>query len=161
MKSSVLWVVIVLIVLGLGWYFLAGQAPAPQAPLPSEEMQQTTGEETGSVADILPGAGASVSAFTVRYTADGFSPSTMTVPAGATVTFINQGGGEMWVASDEHPSHTIYSGTTRSEHCPDTTNTTFDQCARGNTFSFTFTKAGTWEYHNHVASSDRGTIVVE
>lgn len=152
MKNPLLWIVLVILTFGLGWYFFM-QTPA-QAPAPVGNEPQVTGEE-------VPDEGESVSAFTVRYTDNGFSPESMTVPVGTTVTWINQSSGEMWVGSDEHPSHTNYSGTSRSEHCPDTDNSNFDQCARGNTFSFTFTKAGSWDYHNHVGSEDRGTIVVE
>ena len=154
MRNPVLWIVIVLVIIGIGWYFFANQTPAPQAPTGANGGSENVGE--------TPDTGDSVSAFTVRYTDQGFSPASMTVPVGTTVTWVNQSSGsEMWVAADEHPSHTSYAGTSRSEHCPDTTNTAFDQCARGNTFSFTFTKAGTWDYHNHVGSEDRGTIIVE
>lgn len=168
MKNPLIWIVALVILLGLGWYFFM----QPGASLPAgEEAGQPTDEELGLVADDFPepvandpevtGVTDAVSAFTVRYTDNGFSPETMTVPVGTTVTWINQSSGEMWVGSDEHPSHTNYSGTSRSEHCPDTDNSNFDQCARGNTFSFTFTKAGSWDYHNHVGSEDRGTIIVE
>ncbi len=78
--------------------------------------------------------------------------------------FVNQSSGGMWVASAMHPSHALYSGTTLSEHCPDTANASFDQCrsvASGNSFSFTFEKAGAWRYHNHVNPAQFGSVTVQ
>jgi len=46
------------------------------------------------------------------------------------------------------------------EHCG-TGTTSFDQCANGGSYSFTFTKAGTWRYHNHSNASHFGTVIVE
>lgn len=153
MKNPTLWIVIVIvIILGLGWWWYStSQTPAPSSPAAEvEENEFSDNSKDGAPA---------VSAFTVRYTDSGFSPSTLTVAVGTTVTFVNQSGEGMWVAADEHPSHTGYDGTSRSEHCPNS-GTVFDQCANSSTYSFTFTKAGTWVYHNHLGSSDKGTIVV-
>ncbi len=110
--------------------------------------------------EINAEADASLSANTIHYTDAGFSPSTIIVKEGTVLTFINQSDRDMWVASDEHPSHTGYSGTSRSEHCATGANTSFDQCTKGNIYSFTFTKAGTWDYHDHVNAQFRGTVVV-
>jgi len=68
----------------------------------------------------------------------------------------------MWVASAQHPTHMMYAGTSRSEHCGGATETkAFDQC-RGETgsFSFMFDKTGTWAYHDHINASRFGRIVV-
>lgn len=62
-----------------------------------------------------------------------------------------------------HPTHTAYSGTNASQHCPDTKNEAFDQCssvAAGGSFSFVFNKEGTWKYHNHVGTSSFGSVTV-
>jgi plastocyanin len=66
----------------------------------------------------------------------------------------------MWIASDPHPTHQGYSGTTRDQHCPDTSGTAFDECAAGTTYTFVFEKVGSWGYHNHANISSRGTVVV-
>lgn len=97
----------------------------------------------------------------VIYTANGYEPSTLTIKAGETVTFKNESGQSMWTASNVHPSHTLYDGQNLDAHCPDTAGTAFDQCATGDEYSFTFTKAGSWGYHNHISSNHMGTIVVE
>lgn len=134
-------IIIVLIIAAGGWYLLQG-APAG-AP--------TANTET-------PAATSTV----VFYTGQGFSPKSATVPVGTTVTFINQGGAGMWVASAPHPTHQGYDVTTRSEHCAAgyTGPAPFDQCFDGDNFTFTFTKTGTWGYHNHISSGDTGAIVV-
>lgn len=86
----------------------------------------------------------------VTYGDVGFSPSVLRVKVGATVTFKNGESETMWVASNPHPIHTDYSG--------------FDAkrgYAKGESYSFTFAKSGTWKYHNHLNPSEGGTIVVE
>lgn len=98
---------------------------------------------------------------TVIYTENGFDPETITITQGETVRFVNESDNQMWVASDEHPTHTQYAGTTLSEHCKANTNTGFDQCGDGDTFTFTFDKSGTWNYHNHLFSTDQGSVIVE
>lgn len=158
-------IALVVLVVLIGWYYFAGiAAPAP-AP-----VTENTGGETAT----MPVPGSNVPEMvvnedanedrggaTVTYTAAGFSPQTATIRAGQSVTFTDQGGRGMWVASALHPTHAVYAGTTLAEHCPDAAGTAFDQCAAGETYTFTFEKAGTWRYHNHLNPGDTGTIVVQ
>ncbi len=89
-------------------------------------------------------------AVTVNYDGAKFSPASITVREGDSVTFVNNSSGGMSVASDPHPSHANY---------PE-----FDQYktgARGQkTFTFKFDKAGSWLYHNHLNASATGTVIV-
>ena len=96
---------------------------------------------------------------TVTFDGTSFSPNTVTVPVGGTVRFRSTGA-QMWVASGMHPTHDSYHGTTRAQHCPDTAGVAFDQCATGSTYAFTFQKAGTWKYHDHLNPSAYGEVVV-
>lgn len=99
----------------------------------------------------------------VTYTGNGFSPKSLTVKKGDTVTWLNKDSDQLWVASGVHPDHTLYDGTSRAQHCPNTANTAFDQCKgmpTGQSYSFTFNKVGTWEYHNHLNPSESGEVVV-
>ncbi len=85
----------------------------------------------------------------ITYTGSGFNPRTVTVPLGTTVAFLNDSSKGMWVASDMHPTHQLLPG--------------FDQLAsveNGGSYEYTFTKAGTWTYHNHVNASHTGSVVV-
>ena len=128
-------VVLIIIALIVGAYFMFRDEPV--APL--DENQGTT----------------------VTYTDTGFSPKTITIKRGDAVNFVNQSSGDMWVASAMHPTHIVYSGTTLNEHCPDPENDSFDQCVAGDSFSFTFDKVGTWNYHDHLGPTNFGTVVVE
>lgn len=76
---------------------------------------------------------------TVRYTNIGYEPSLLSVPLGTMVQFVNESDDEMWVASNEHPSHTDLP--------------TFDQFGlspKGSTYTYTFDEAGAWSYHDHL-----------
>jgi len=136
--------------------------PAPQAgeggaaDANNDAASGTPTNTTGATPTSAAQAGA-----TVTYTASGFSPKTVTVKKGESVTFIDQTGKGMWVASAQHPTHTAYSGTTRTAHCPDTAGTAFDQCGIGSSYTFTFQKTGAWAYHNHVDAGDIGKVIVE
>lgn len=152
-NSTIVWVVLaIIIVAGGAWYFVANNNAAP-ATAP-------TTDTTGTVPAAGTTAGNTV---TVLYGPNGFSPSTVTIKQGDTVTFTNNGGDEMWIASAPHPTHEGYDGTTKDQHCVAGYSgpAPFDQCAVGTTFSFKFDKAGTWKYHNHGNASDFGTVIVQ
>lgn len=156
MRNGTTWIVIVIIILAaLGaWWYMSSRVPAPQANAPEvagEDERFSEGTDKG---------GEGVESVTVNYSSTGFSPKTLTVPVGTRVTFVNEGAGEMWVASDEHPTHAGYSGTERESHCPDPGGIAFDQCGNGPLFTFVFTKEGNWTYHNHRMPEHAGTIVV-
>jgi len=152
MNKTALWIIGVLVVVGafVWWY----SATAPAATGDVSGAATTTPEDFG--ADPKDGG-----AVTVVYSDDGFVPTSITVRPGTVVTFIDQSAAhEMWVASDEHPTHTQYDGTNKDEHCPNTAGTTLDQCAEGSTYSFTFSKPGVWSYHNHREDEHHGSVTV-
>ena len=94
----------------------------------------------------------------ITITADGFSPKTITVKAGDTVTFFNEDSNQHWPASAMHPTHNVYP---ESGGC---IGSKFDACkglAQGESFSFTFNKKGSWKYHDHLSVTSTGTVVVE
>ncbi|MDP2665672.1 MAG: hypothetical protein Q8P23_03520 [bacterium] len=161
MNGNYIWGIIVLIIIIVGGWFLLKGTPT-SAPTTTD---QTSAVQTPAVTNTTTTTSTTTtsSGVTVFYTASGFSPKSVTVPLGTTVTFVNQSPGSMWVASAAHPAHTAYSGTNLSQHCPDTTNSAFDECAAvtsGNSYSFTFNKVGDWKYHNHVNASDFGAVIV-
>ena len=85
----------------------------------------------------------------IEITSAGFSPSILEIKSGESVTFINKDSTRHWPASDVHPTHKIYPG--------------FDALrglAQGEEYSFTFTKQGSWGYHDHLAPRLKGTIIV-
>jgi plastocyanin len=136
--------IVVIAVVGLGGYlFLTGtyrpapsvsQSPTSQAP--AEEEKE----------------------YVVTYTNAGYTPATLKVKNGGTVTFKNQSSRSMWTASAMHPSHRAYPTT---GGC---LGSTFDACQGvqpGNSWSFKFDIAGTWKYHDHLNPGAFGAIVVE
>lgn len=161
--SSIVWaVIILLIILGGGWYFysknMSGEANeyAPAAAGDQSAMQgQSAATDTGASAPMQA---------TVTYDGTSFSPSTVTIAKGGTVTFVDQSNSPMWVASGVHPEHTVYDGTDRATHCAAgyTGPTPFDECqASTANYTFTFDKVGTWPFHNHLNSSATGKITVQ
>lgn len=150
--SSIIAVIVALIVVGGALWWIIAQ-PATPTTTSASQVATTTGTESQ----------APMSA-TVTYGANGFSPQTVTIAKGGTVTFVAAAGaGEMWVASNPHPIHNAYDGTTFSQHCAAGYSgaAPFDQCAVGTSFSFTFNQTGSWGYHNHGNHSDTGTVIVQ
>ncbi len=83
-------------------------------------------------------------------TSDGFSPTQLVVTEGDTVLFTNKTEQPFWPASNVHPTHTNY---------PD-----FDPrepIAPEDSWSYTFTQAGTYKFHDHIASQFEGEIIVK
>ena len=146
-------IVVILIVLGLGWWWYDSQMPVA-TPVTQTTTTSTTGTSTAPMTA------------TVTYTDSGFSPASVTVAKGGTVTFVNNSSNPLWVASDPHPIHNAYDGTTLQQHCaagyaglPP-----FDECTsvnQGSSWSFTFNTTGNWGYHNHEAAENQGTVVVQ
>ncbi len=81
---------------------------------------------------------------------DGFHPRVITIKAGETVTFKTARTKYFWPASDFHPSHTLYSD--------------FDPkvpVGPSESWTFTFTEAGTYPFHDHLAAFYSGMIRVQ
>ena len=160
MNTRTLITIAVIALVALGGYFLISNRAA--APTPIENEAATTsapilGEEEPMGDPIFHAL--------VEYTNDGFSPETVNIKVGETVRFVNNSDFSMWVGADEHPTHTSYDGTATSEHCANglTIGGAFDMCrpaVAAEFWEFTFTKEGTFDYHNHTRASHGGTIVV-
>ena len=82
-------------------------------------------------------------------TADGFKPNQVTIPLGSTTVFSTNVDRPFWPASNLHPSHEQYSDFDPLKPIPP-----------GETWSFTFLKAGEWNMHDHIRSYYTGTIYV-
>jgi plastocyanin len=140
----------------VGW-FARGYAPqmgseetrefSEVTPTPGVTLEVSGEEATGGATGGEKGAVVATAA--VQYTANGFTPATLTVRKGTTVVFTNSSTAGMWVASDVHPTHQLLSG--------------FDQresVGAGGTYRYTFAVVGTWRYHDHVNPQRTGTVVV-
>ena len=156
--------IIVVVVIYLGWEFFR--------PRPSKMQSQTSvAGTTASIVDSLSSATAPTVPVTsvasgpisVTYSATGFAPHEVTVKKGEAVMWTNASGEGMQVASDGHPMHTNYDGTSRGKHCAEGAALSFDECVSvtaGGQWSFTFNTVGVWKYHNHVNEIFGGTVTV-
>lgn len=152
-NKVVVGLVVLLVGVGAGWYFLQGGKPASESIKNEEEVLEITTTPASEPLTTLgtePSVTGSVMGKTsVSYGADGFSPKSLTVKKGTSVRWINKGNGSMWVASAVHPTHQLLPG--------------FDQLksvGNAGAYEYTFDKVGTWKYHNHVNPSDTGSVVV-
>ncbi|HEY4503885.1 MAG TPA: hypothetical protein VJJ28_02155 [Candidatus Paceibacterota bacterium] len=138
-------------------------APSENTDISQIQTTQNPINPTDSSSGTLQSSSTPMSAIenVVTYSENGFTPKDITVKVGETVKFINKSGQAMWVGSDEHPTHMQYSGTILKEHCPDTAGISFDQCKKGDEYSFTFKKAGKWNYHNHSKANITGVVIVQ
>ena len=96
----------------------------------------------------------------ITYTASGYSPKTVTINVGDSVRFVNNSDSGMWTASAVHPTHSVYP----VKDDADCLGSSFDACeatAPGESWTYTFTEAGDWGFHNHVNASHTGTVTVE
>jgi plastocyanin len=87
--------------------------------------------------------------YIVTITEDGFTPSELHIQQNDTILFKTTVKTAFWPASDPHPTHDIY-----PEFDPQ------EPIDADKTWSFTFAKAGTWKFHNHLDPSERGIVYV-
>ncbi len=92
---------------------------------------------------------AAVKTVVVVVTDSGFEPQSVLLNEGDTVVWQNKSTHLFWPASDPHPTHDFY-----PEFDPE------KAIQPGSSWSFVFTKVGTWGYHDHLFSTTRGTITV-
>ena len=148
--------IIIVIIIGIIYFTMdTPTTPTPVAPNPiiqTEPVSTSTPVVTAtSTATSTPTSIASTTkTHTITYTETGFSPADLTIKTGETIVFKNNSARAFWPASNDHPSHTIY-----PEFDPKKT------IAAGESWSFTFTKVGSWKYHDHRAANLGGTITVK
>ena len=90
---------------------------------------------------------------TVHYERGGFQEKTVTIPKNSAVRFVNDTTVSLKVASDPHPTHTDLPEFESIRPVKETSK-------NGSSYIYTFTKAGTWKYHNHAAADHEGVVVV-
>ena len=160
--NAVVWILVILVLAGLVWAISSKRGNENNDDMASTTVDIQLPATTTPTATTTGGAVNEPKTVVIEYTASGFSPSTVTIKKGDTVRWVNKTSEEMWVASAMHPAHTVYSGTTLQQHCTaGAANNSFDQCANGNTYEFTFDKTGEWGYHNHSDASDFGKVIVQ
>lgn len=78
-----------------------------------------------------------------------FSPAVVKIKVGDIIKWTNSDDAPHKVASNPHPAHTDLPGLVS------------DVLSKGDSYSFTFDKVGTFEYHCHLHPSMSATVIVE
>ncbi len=126
-------------------------ATAPTtAPTQSDRSSSTTPPTASDTpANTTDSNEGDAAAATISYTDNGFSPDSVNVKSGDTVTVENTSEDNVQFNSDDHPTHT------------ENSELNVGMVAAGDAKSFTVTKKGSFGFHNHLNSSQKGTISVE
>ncbi len=86
---------------------------------------------------------------TVTLDKNGFTPNSITIKVGSAVRWINKSGSQETVNSDNYPTNQLHK------------ELNFGLFANNSSVSHTFTKAGSYGYHNQLNPKQRGTITVD
>src|SRR5579884_1535566 len=138
-KNITVIVVVVLVILAGVWLLTKSNNVTPT----TNQQQATTQVTQAPVQSTNPGNSANA----VTENADGFSPATITIKAGDTVTWTNTDTNPHTVNSNPHPTHTDYPPLNG-----------VGQIAPGQSKSFTFSQPGTYHYHDHLDPVHQGTV---
>jgi plastocyanin len=133
--KKILAIAVVIIVLAAGGWFAFGRNTKTNTGSPAMDMPASSKQPAGS---SEPSA---TNAVTIQSFA--FSPASITVKKGATVTWTNQ----------DSAAHTVIE--TDSQTGPNS-----PDLSKGKSYSFTFDSAGTYHYHCSIHPSMTGTVTV-
>jgi plastocyanin len=134
-------------------------ADVPTPPVPEIEPV----EEVVVLEDKLAETETDVVTTIVNITSSGFNRGITEIMAGESITFVNKDTRKHWPASNVHPSHKFYPGSSITKCGTDEADEIFDACRgldSGEEYSFIFTEVGSWEYHDHLNPRFSGSIVV-
>lgn len=131
-KKRLVLSLLVAVVVSLGLGLILATRQRDNTPITSTPAAQTTATAEVSI------------------TANSFEPATLTVKVGTKVTWTNQEDLEHWVASNPYPANTDLPGLNAGK-----------KMVKGDTYSYTFDKAGTYNYHDDLSPTTNGTVIVE
>lgn len=143
-KYAISAVVVVVLVLGFVLLNQSGRNPKPTPP-----TNPVLDSNPAVVNTASPEANPSPTA-TIFFSDSGFSPNTLPIQKGDTVTFKNMSSSDFWPASNPHPTHTDYPGFDAKSRIPP-----------GGQYQFQFTRTGSWGYHDHLNPKFTGKITVQ
>lgn len=144
-RNTTIGIVAVVLLALLGWFFIKSQqssSPAVQTA-PSPQVAQPSDISASSVSAIPAGENV------VMISDKGFSPQSITLKKGESVTWKNIDTAGHTVNSAPHPVHTVYPPLNLNLIKP------------GEEKSLTFPAAGTYKYHDHLNPSLFGSVTVQ
>lgn len=148
-KTGVIIAGIALLVIGGGAYALTQNSDdSTDSANTSQDDNQAT-DTNGSGQSATTDNGEAVETSTITYTNDGFSPATITVKVGTTITVKNNSSGVLQFNSNPHPDHT------------DEEELNLDSLGPGKSTTFEVTQTGRFGFHNHLNEDDTGTLIVQ
>jgi len=134
----------VVIIAGAGiYYFASKNAPAGNQNLPAPVNAFPASQTPAAPVSNIPAATTAPASIAISIKNFSFNPASLTVKTGTKVT---------WTNNDTAP-HTV---TSDSGNFPDS-----GMLPPGQSFSFTFTKSGSVNYHCSIHPNMKGVIVVE
>lgn len=160
--KSWMWLVGLVVAILVVFAVMAAVRPrTAEAPLMTEELVEDTlpgGQPIQLAPTVSPEAPTSpavsespaATTATISISDTGFSPATVRVKVGTTVTFVNNGQAAHQPVSNPHPVHTDLPGFAARKGL-----------VTGEEYLFVFTKVGTWGFHDHLNTALRGSVVVE
>jgi plastocyanin len=145
-NKKILTVVLVLVVIAAGLILFFTQngsdSESKATPVPKATPKQAATAKATAASQAKAES-------TIRFTSSGFSPATLTVAVGTTVTIQNDSDRTVDFSSDPHPTHTLYPFLNAGDIAP------------GESATVTIPRAGSFGYHDHLDPSMKGTIVAQ
>jgi plastocyanin len=178
MNKSLITTVLVIILLGISYYFFTkfrspvlspelSQPPTPPvyevAPTATSTITPTTSSTT-TLKVASTSTKASIPEVVITITTNGFNPKEIEITKGTKVTWINKQSNPSWPASAVHPTHEVYPGSSIKKCGTSEEDKIFDACRglqQGEKWSFIFNEVGEWYYHDHLNPSWKGEIEVK
>lgn len=128
------------------WAIYAMTRPVEEELLATPTPTPTASPEVNASVSISPSPTAEV--VTVTYNGTAFSPATVTLTSGQTLTIRNSSSTAVEPNSDPHPQHTS------------NTELNFGRIDAGASKSMTVTRTGTFGMHNHLAPSQKLAVTI-
>lgn len=137
---------VILLLVVAGWYLTRPKGESTTQPEPS---QTPASSESASPSTATEGAMMNQDKNLIKITSSGFSPKSITIKMGESVTWENTDTENHTVNSDNHPTHTLFTFLNLGVIKPTEKK------------SATPAKAGTFTYHDHLNPSLTGSITVQ
>lgn len=152
------WVVIYLVIggiiyAGIYYFFLAKKRGGFNYNQPGQSRTQSTTNPQVSPTTTQVSETTQSTRVIITYSSSGFSPSTVTAKSYGKITWVNKSDRQVKIGANPHPIHTGNKEVSGGEFTLD--------LQPGEEKTVVVSKVGTFGYHNHLNSSEEGTIVVE